>query len=414
MGAERAGNKEGTIPAWTGAPTAKAGITPEGRRQDPFADEKPLFSVDAKNMAPHAERLTEGTKAMLQKYPDFRIDVYKTHRTAIAPQAVYDATARNATAASLVDGEAGPQPKGAFGGVPFPIPKNGAEAMWNHKLAWRGSAWYWEFHGYQLSADGRWVLAGDTANDTAMPYYAKGGSADGFSGEYWMVRSLTRGPAIRAGEAITGRLQLDESKTAAWVYLTGQRRVRKLPNACCDTPAPFSAGITSFDEVEVFTQRMDRFDWKLVGKLEMLIPYNIYELMFHAKSDKALTPNHVNPDVVRWELHRVWVVEATLKPGVRHLYSKRVYYLDEDWTGAGQGDLYDGSGKLYKGIFMGNVQLYDEQIPLSKTYWAYDLATGVYSFSQNYADLDFGWRVQHKPFPKSMFTPEALQARSGR
>jgi hypothetical protein len=200
----------------------------------------------------------------------------------------------------------------------------------------------------------------------------------------------------------------------AYTYSASTRRVRLGPDIAYDTPIASQGGVTTYDDAELYFNKMDRFDWKLVGKREMIIPYNIYELMFHAKSDKALTPNHVNPDVVRWELHRVWVVEATLKPGVRHLYSKRVYYLDEDWTGAGQGDLYDGSGKLYKGIFMGNVQLYDEQIPLSKTYWAYDLATGVYSFSQNYADLDFGWRVQHKPFPKSMFTPEALQARSGR
>jgi hypothetical protein len=77
-------------------------------------------------------------------------------------------------------------------------------------------------------------------------------------------------------------------------------------------------------------------------------------------------------------------------------------------------DEYDGAGKLYKGLFMGTTQLYDEQIPLSKTYWAYDLTTGVYAFSQNYADLDFGWKVLKKLHPKSVFTPEALQARSGR
>ncbi|MES1265061.1 MAG: DUF1329 domain-containing protein, partial [Variovorax sp.] len=310
MGAERAANKDGSIPAWTGAATANAGITAEGRRSDPFAGEKPLLSVNAKNMSQYAERLTEGTKALMQKYADFRIDVYKTYRTAIAPQSVYDATAKNATGATLIDGDAGPQPKGAFGGVPFPIPKAGAEVIWNHKLAWRGTAWYWEFHGYQLSSDGRWVLAGDTANDQTMPFYAKDGSAERFGGEYWLVRSLTRGPAIRAGEAITGRLNVDEGKTSAWVYLTGQRRVRKLPNSCCDTPTPFSAGITSFDEVEVFASRLDRFDWRLLGKKEIFIPYNTNRTHAPAKDSEVLGSRFLNPDHVRWELHRVWVVEA--------------------------------------------------------------------------------------------------------
>ena len=68
MGAERAANKDGSIPAWTGAATANAGITADGRRADPFAGEKPLFSVNGKNMAPHAERLTEGTKAMMPSF----------------------------------------------------------------------------------------------------------------------------------------------------------------------------------------------------------------------------------------------------------------------------------------------------------------------------------------------------------
>ncbi|HSW22259.1 MAG TPA: DUF1329 domain-containing protein [Burkholderiaceae bacterium] len=407
MGAERAGNKEGTIPAWSGAPTVKAAITPEGRRQDPFADEKPLFSVDAKTMAPHADRLTAGTKAMMQKYPDFRIDVYKTHRTAIAPQAVYDATAKNATAASLVDGEAGPQPQGAYGGVPFPIPKNGAEAVWNHKLAWRGHAWYWEFHGYQLSADGKWVLAGDSANDQTMPYYAKAESADKFGGEYWMVRSLTRGPAIRAGEAITGRLQLDESKTTSWVYLTGQRRVRKLPNACCDTPTPFSAGITSFDEVEVFATRLDRFDWKLVGKKEMLIPYNSNRTHVPANDADVLGSRFLNPDHVRWELHRVWVVEAALKPGQRHTSPKSRYYLDEDSWQAVLAERYDANGQVARVPFGLPTVMSDIPATAIVTWGVYDLTSGV-SYVNGLLNER---RAPYKPMPAykdAVFTPDAM------
>jgi hypothetical protein len=407
MGAERAGSKDGTIPAWTGAATAKSAVTPDGRRQDPFADEKPLFSIDAKSMAQHAGRLTEGTKALMQKYPDFRIDVYKTHRTAIAPQAVYAATARNATAASLVDGEAGPQPKGAIGGVPFPLPKSGAEVMWNHKLAWRGGAWYWEFHGYQLSADGRWVLAGDSANDTTMPYYAKDASADSFAGEYWMVRSLTRGPAIRAGEAITGRLNLDESKTSSWVYLTGQRRVRKLPNACCDTPTPFSAGITSFDEVEVFATRLDRFDWKLVGKKEVFIPYNSNRTHTPPKDADVLGSRFLSPDHVRWELHRVWVVEATLKPGQRHTSPKSRYYIDEDSWQAVIAERYDANGQVARVPFGLPTVMSDIPATAIVTWGVYDLTSGA-SYINGLLNER---RAPYKPMPPYkdvVFTPDAM------
>lgn len=106
------------------------------------------------------------------------------------------------------------------------------------------------------------------------------------------------------------------------MYLTGQRRVRKLPNSCCDTPHPTSAGIITFDEMETFATRLERFDWKLVGKKEMYIPYNSNRTLVPTEDSDVLGPKHLNPDTVRWELHRVWVVEAELQPGQRHTSPK--------------------------------------------------------------------------------------------
>lgn len=406
MGAERSANKDGSIPVWTGAVTPGAGLN-GGRRNDPFAGEKLLYSVTAKNMAQYAERLTEGTKALLQKYPSFRVDVYPTHRTAIAPQWVYDNTARNAMQAKLVEGGAGPLPTGAYGGVPFPLPKTGLEAMWNHKLAWRGDDWYWEFHGYQLSPDGQWILSGDTANDTAMPYYFKDGSTEKFGGEFYMVRSLTKGPAIRAGEAITGRLNVDETKTSSWVYLTGQRRVRKLPSPCCDTPTPFSAGITAFDEIEVWTGRFDRFDWKLVGKKEMLIPYNSNRTFAPTKDSDVLGPRHLNPDHVRWELHRVWVVDATLKQGQRHTSPKSRYYLDEDTWQAVIGERYDANGQLSRVPFGLPIVMSDIPTTTLVTWGVYDLTSGA-SYINGLVNER---QAAYKPMPvykDTVFTPDAM------
>ena len=101
FGAEKAGNKDGSIPAWAGGYTTPiAGDKVGGRRGDPFSGEKPLFSITAKNADQYADKLTDGVKAMLKKYPDsYRLDVYKTQRTAAAPQWVYDNTAKNAVRA---------------------------------------------------------------------------------------------------------------------------------------------------------------------------------------------------------------------------------------------------------------------------------------------------------------------------
>jgi len=163
LGAEKAGNKDGSIPAWTGGYTTPIpGDKPGGRRGDPFKDEKPLYSITSKNAEQYADKLTEGTKALLKKYPDtFRVDVYRTHRTAAAPQWVYDNTFKNATRAK-VNGDV---IEGAYGGIPFPIPKAGVEVMWNHLLRWRGTSWQFQTNMYQLTTDGKAVLTTDGVGD---------------------------------------------------------------------------------------------------------------------------------------------------------------------------------------------------------------------------------------------------------
>jgi len=407
FGAEKAGNKDGSIPAWSGGYTTPiAGDKPGGRRGDPFKGDKPLFSINAKNMAQYADKLTDGTKAMLTKYPDtYRVDVYKTHRTAAAPQWVYDNTLKNATRAKMN----GDLVEGAYGGIPFPIPKTGAEVMWNHLLRWRGTSWQFQISDYQLTADGKAVLTVDATGDQQMPYYFQDGTPEQFakSNEYWMIRLVNSGPPIRAGEAIVGREQIDGSKGQAWVYLTGQRRVRKLPNPCCDTPAPVTAGVMSFDEIETFTGRLDRFDWKLVGKQEMYVPYNGNKLLQPTTDAEVLDKHHLKPDHVRWELHRVWVVDATVRAGQRHQAAKSRYYCDEDTWVCVLSDRWDAQGQLWKTVW-------------SQTFAAPELP-GIIVGSFGFNDLLSGSafvgnlynsKPAHYPlvprYPDRVFTPDAM------
>jgi hypothetical protein len=405
FGAERAGNKDGSIPAWTGGyTTPMAGFKNGGRRGDPFANEKPLYSITTDNMAQYADKLSDGTQALLKKYPkSYRVDVYKTHRTAAAPQWVYDNTFKNATSATM-EGEI---VKGAFGGIPFPIPKTGREVMANNELHWRGEAWQADFRGYMGTGNGQLVMSVQGTGDFQMPYYANG-QADKFTGENWMIRLVNSGPPVRAGEAITGRQNLDPDKTSVWVYLTGQRRVRKLPNACCDTPAPATSGVASFDEVDVFAGRGDRFDWKIVGKKEVLIPYNANKLHTPTKDSDVLMPNHLNPDHVRWELHRVWVIEAALKSGQRHQAPKSRYYVDEDTWVAVLGDRWDANGQLWKTIWSHPVVMPDLPATTPQQQWGFnDLLSGAW-----YASGVVNEREQHyKIVPRradSFFTPDAM------
>src|SRR5476651_1261329 len=212
LGAERAGNASGTIPAWDGGytktdPSYKDG----GTRSDPFANEKRLYTITAQNMGQYANQLSEGVKAMLKKYPDtYHLDVYPTHRTAAAPQTVYDATFKNATQAKMVDSSGGPEPQNAEGGIPFPIPQSGTEAMWNHLARWRAASWHASFFQYLITADGKPVLTNDSRADYQMPWYLpKGVNNDGV---YWTTRMVNDGPPLRAGEGIVGRENTDADK----------------------------------------------------------------------------------------------------------------------------------------------------------------------------------------------------------
>jgi hypothetical protein len=410
VGAEKAGNKDGTIPEWTGGLTTPTpGFKNGGRRPDPFANEKPTLQITAKNMDQYADKLTEGTKALLKKYPEsFRLDVYKTHRSAAAPQWLYDNTLQNATRAAVVESSGGPVVKDAYGGYPFPIPKTGIEVMLNAQVRWRGDSWNQVSQGYQVTADGRAVLVQKVSVDNLAPYYFKEGSVDKFDGRYWVVRVNIQGPAIRAGEALVGHLATDESKTAAWTYLVGQRRVRKIPNACCDTPHPPSAGLLTFDEVEVQNGRLDRFDWKLVGKKEMYIPYNSNRIMVPTKDSDIIGPKHLNPDHVRWELHRVWVVEASLKPGQRHTSPKTRYYVDEDSWWPVLADRWDSQGQLWRVPFSIPVAMPDIPAQVGTVWGAYDLTTGTYLATELFNEQREQYKLVSPRFKEDYFSSESL------
>lgn len=407
FGAERAANADGSIPAWTGGYTTPiAGDKPGGRRGDPFKDEKPLFSITAKNVEQYAAKLSDGQIALLKKYPDtYRIDVYKTHRTAAAPQWVYENTFKNATRARLV----GDVVEGAYGGIPFPLPSSGAEVMWNHMLRWRGTTWEFNVTHYLLTADGKAVLTTDGRAEQQMPYYFPNGTPEAFakSNEYWMIRLVNVGPPIRAGEAIVGRVNIDGRKDQSWVYLPGQRRVRKLPNPCCDTPTPASAGIMSFDEIEVWTGRLDRFDWKLLGKREIFIPYNGNRLLQPASDAQLLGKNHINPDHMRWELHRVWVVEATLRAGQRHQAPRSRYYCDEDTWICVLGDRWDANGQLWKTLWAQTFVAPDLPGNPIGSFGFNDLISGQAYIANLYNSKSSQYALKPR-YPDSVFTPESL------
>ena len=414
FGAIKAGNADGSIPAYTGGlTTAPAGFKPDsGFWVDPYKDDKALFRIDSKNMAQYADKLSDGQKYLLKTYPDYYLDIYPSHRTVAYPDKVLKATVRNATGCkTLKEGVA--VDTACRGGLPFPIPKSGIEMMWNQILHYQGET------PLTTSASRSWVIdtAGRptlTAEQSTMtdPVWYETDLTDRDANMAWRVYSVTKLPTRLAGgvTGITDFVDPFATPRKSWSYTPGQRRIRQAPEFAYDTPVASQGGLTLFDELFVVSGKLDRFDYKLVGKKEMYIPYNEYKASFECPTiEMALKPKFANPACHRWELHRVYVIEATLKAGQRHAYSKRNYYLDEDLSAAGLYDAYDQNGALYRSIFNGMVQLYDKKLP-----WA--VRTVIYDFNKNqygyFNDVMVGGhRIADKTLPEREMNSESIVTR---
>lgn len=413
-GAIQAGNEAGTIPAFEGGlREAPADFKPDsGYWANPFKDEQPLFRIDASNYEQHADKLSAGQIELLKRNPDYYMDVFPSHRTAALPQEVLDATVRNATTCNTLNDGLSLDPA-CRGGIPFPIPKTGHEVMWNQQVRYNDGK-----YGTTTSSSNSWIVASNGAVTKASeqatfverPYYQTD-VAGRDPQMYTRVYSVTKEPARRAGE-LTGYMDFLDPTTRprrAWSYTPGQRRVKLAPEFAYDTPVASMGGIELFDELFMFSGMQDRFDFRLVGKKEMYIPYNNYELYFECDPQGQLMRSHLNPECERWELHRVWEVEATLKQGRRHVYSKRTYYLDEDTYGAGLYDAWDQNGQLYRSMMLGGVQFYDHDIPYIVKHVIYDFNRGMYGLIND--ALSGGYRVLNSPRSERELNPEAIVAR---
>jgi hypothetical protein len=413
LGAERAGNKDHTIPDWTGGYTT----VPQGYREgdvrpDPFAGEKPLFTITSKNIDSFADRLPEGQKALFHRFPDYRIDIYPTHRSAAAPASVYSNIFLNATRAHAAPEGIAYGVEGAVGGVPFPIPQNGFEAMWNHLLAFWGPAREVPLKTWIVSADGAVELSTGYKETTDFPYYYPDATPQSVGGYYFKTLRLDDAPPVKVGEGYLAWQPLDTARFGfnAWRILPGEHRVRRGPGITYDTPDPDASGLEALDEYYVFFGGLDRYDFKLLGKKEMFIPYN-NNRFYTRPTSEILGPKHANPDDLRYELHRVWVVEGTLKPGAHDIVARRRLYLDEDTWFAVYSDSWDDTGKLWK-FGQGTMYLMPE-IPavILGSQFVYDLSLGGYVYGFAFNDQPQAYKIT-VPHPANLLTPESMAARA--
>ncbi len=416
LGGERAGNGK-DIPPWRGGLTLPPleYQEPGQHHVDPYPQDRPLFEITAANMEQYADHLTEGQQAMFRKYPDtFRMPIYQTRRTAAAPEWVYENTYKNAIRAEL--GGEGNALLYAYGGIPFPIAKTGLEAIWNHVTRWRGIYLTRRASELAVHKDGDYSLV-TVQQEVEFNYYRRDRTIEDLDNVLFYYLSFTKAPARLAGGAVLVHEtlnQVDEPRQA-WGYNAGQRRVRRAPNLAYDTPIAAADGLRYADDTDMFNGAPDRYDWKLVGKREIYIPYNNYRLgSKNVGYDELIQPGHLNPDYTRYEKHRVWVVEATLKEGRRHVYQRRVFYLDEDTWGIAVADQYDAAGELWR-VSMAYIKTYYE-LPVTWTTMDvfHDLKAGRYHLqgldNEEQGTIDYS----QEPPGERYFTPAELRRRGRR
>jgi hypothetical protein len=401
MGAERAGNADRSIPEWTGGITsAPTNYQPGEHHPDPYQDDKIVFTITPENLNRYAEHLTEGQKALLKTYPEtWKMNVYPTRRSASYPQWVYDAVRANAVNAELVTEKKGGVKNAAIA-QPFPIPKSGIEVLWNHLLRWRG-VYVIRSNGMAAVTLRGYYTVVIADEEFAFPYGFHGATSikKKYPDVLFALKRKIIQPASLSGNGalVFEFLNQTVNQRKSWVYNPAFKRVFRDPYFAYDRMAPLSDGLSTIDDYDTYNGSPDRYDWRLLGKKEVYIPYNAYRLHSDKVSyDDILKQGHINPDLARYELHRVWAVEGTLKKGETHIYSRRVFYIDEDSWQIAAAEAYDKDGKLWRVIESHILNYYEVPCPWTTLEVYHDLkvrrylATGLDNHRNTYRFTEKG------------------------
>lgn len=413
MGANPQGNADGSIPPYSGQ---YLGAPPHVQYRgsgtfypSAYADEQPLFTITAQNYREYLDHLTEGQVALFKTYPDtFRMPVYPSKRDTRYSDFIHENAKKNALSARLVEGGNGIT--GSFGAVPFPFPATGAELIWNSQFSPNMAATTGEVNIATVYTNGETQLWARKEDRYFEPFDEQV-AREKFSGMSARVMLVFTAPAREKGTAVLVHeyANLVESPRNAWQYMPGTRRVRRAPTIAYDFPDG-PGGLRTVDDALMFIGATDRFEWKTEAQREIFVPYNNNALDDPAMTyAQLLTPHHLNPEAMRYELHRCHVVVGELKPGQRHIYGKRRLFLDEDsWAGL-LADNYDRHGELFRTNLRSFVHLYDMPGMGPRVEVYHDLKKRAYQANNLVNELTGPPRTVPERWPESHFSPANLR-----
>ena len=415
VGAEKQGTPAGTIPHYTGRYLGKVpGWNPEPNSgehpTDPYAKESPLFVITGQNYDLFADKLSEGQRAMFEQYPStFRMNIYQGHRDFRYPDFVCERAKYNAERARVTYRGLGYM---GMGHTPFPFPETALELLWNHMVPFRAYTDESTRDIASVSANGSIGFGRAEGQCLALSNKPEGRplTSDGVSA---MCRTEVLLPIREKGNVSINHEPYNYSrdKRVVWSYNAGTRRVRLAPGYGFDQPLGGSNGNMTIDEDRLFNGSPERYEWSIVGKREMYIPANAYKPNTAQVSyAELLTPGHANPDFMRYELRRVWVLEGSLKPEFNHIYGKRRLFLDEDTWHAVVADNYDSRGQLWKHAFANYYYHPDSSAWQIGSSFYHDLSSGEYLAYNLTNERRHGPIINRGNLKAYEFTPDRLRA----
>ena len=333
VGAEAAASADGAIPTYTDGLRAFSARRSQNRGErlnHPYAADAPLFAIDQTSMDNHAALLSAGHKQLLSTHDSYRIAVYPTRRSVSFPQEIEQASLGNEASARLVNAD---EIEGVTSGVPFRRPKTGVEVIWNHRLRYRGQAHDWVFHRGVRHESGdlelnqaRWMFQ---AHYNRLAASRQSARDDMIYQALLFLEPAEEYPRFQivAHESLSPGV----ARRKLWGNISPRSKTTLIPGDN-DALGIFSRKIRFGDMFDVFSGITDAYVYKLIGKREMIVPYNAFAFLVDVGllPEDVLTPDHLNPDFARYERHRVWVVEASLREGKGHTFDRRVFYVDED------------------------------------------------------------------------------------
>ncbi|MBV1930572.1 MAG: DUF1329 domain-containing protein [Porticoccaceae bacterium] len=414
FGAEIAGNKEGSIPAWTGGITSPPPAYKKGDwHPDPFVSDQVLFTIDHANIEQYKDKVSAGHQALMAKYPDsYRLRVYPSHRSVSYPSRIEAQTLKYQNQAKIVDDGAGIE--GIVQGIPFPRPENGEQAFWNMRLSYKGGGYSGYYSTALTTSEGGYEL-GISKHEIEFMYGDERTTLENLNNIKTRAVMYTLRPAKNAGGMYLYHFLINskDEERRNWAYNPGKRRVKRSSMISHDQPMAGSDGIHIWDQGDMWLGPMTEFNWKIIGKQEMYVPYNAYQLHSgDTRVDDIVTARHINQDLARYELHRVWVIEATRRENSSHLYQRRRYYLDEDSWRIMVAEHYDENGAVHRFSEAHHINFYEAKVFYTTLDTYYKLDTDRYYLrhvDNDYSPFDFSFDQS-----ASYYIPGRLKMKSTR